>query len=56
MTTELKTVSQEQFKKLCEVAGLTDEQIKYCKSITVSSGEDFGLFVDVKYYKFEGEE
>lgn len=49
MTTEVKPVNIENFKKLCEVAGLTEEQQKYCKSITVSS-EKFGwLEVNVEY-------
>ena len=49
MTTEVKTASIENFKKLCELAGLTDEQMNYCRSITVSS-EKFGwLEVEVEY-------
>lgn len=45
-----KTVSQEQFKKLCEVAGLTEKQMNLCKSITVSCEHFSMLEVSVKYY------
>lgn len=55
MTTEAKAASQEQFKKLCEIAGLTDEQMNYCRSITVHCEESGVIDVDVKYYKFEEE-
>ena len=55
MTTEVKPVNIEGFKKLCEVAGLTDEQMNYCRSITVHCEESGVIEVDVKYCKFEEE-
>lgn len=49
MTVKVKPVNIENFKKLCELAGLTDKQMNYCRSIAVSS-EKFGwLEVEVEY-------
>lgn len=53
MSIEVKTVSNESFNKLCEIAKLTDEQESKCKSLSVSCDKLGLLEVKVEYYVTE---